>query len=264
MMGNRAIVGSVLLAAACGSPMQESIGVDGGETMHGLSLDDVDPDGEFHFDQDGRFVLDEDARLMFDQMLLVYGEHASHEAFMDWSKERIDAVLGSQNASRRDDVWAQWQNYLQYRSDLAEMLSGESAGRPVASLRPALLARVHASFGGTVFGAREHESIERALQLHAAFEHPEREALVAGLIDEPTPAFAWRAIYADDPQAQARLLELDAKRERWRSRLDAYRATRMQMQAHEKGASAVADLEAQLFSEAERRRLHAVMRLEGW
>lgn len=294
MIGNvRIWLGNAIVAAAllggCEAEVREQ--VDGPRSLEGTAID-----GRFVFDAAGALVIDEGAQRAFDYFLAADGELSSDELDA-WVAEQLREQVGDGRA--HEQVMAAWFAYRTFRAEAAAVLEDPRVAAQPDVVERRLLDAIDRHLGETPLGASERERIEQGFALQRAYAIADpiaRTAELARLSAGETQRFAEsragrylagrdaieqaRLAHADaetiaalrvqhfdaiEPGAAARLAALDKKRSEWRQRVDAYRRAREQLHQRHVGSpaeleAAIARLEADHFSAAERRRVRALER----
>lgn len=258
------------------------------------SLDGTELDGRFNFDARGDLVFDDDARQAFDYFLTAAGELSSAELDA-WVAEQVRAKVGNGPAHAR--VMSAWQQYVGFRAAAADALVDPSAVEHPELVEQLLLTALDEQLGGTALAVSERERIERAFALRRAQDITDptlratelarldgssaqefagtragrylagREAIEqarrSGADAETITALRVQHFDAIEPGAAERLAALDARRADWTRRVTAFQTERDALREGFIGCSdeldaAIATLEAEHFSEPERRRVHAI------
>lgn len=295
MIGNmRVWLGNAIVAAAllggCEAEVREL--VDAPRSLEGTAID-----GRFTFDAAGELVLDEGARRAFDYFLAADGE-LSPDELDAWVAEQLREQVGDGRA--HEQVMAAWSAYRVFRAEAAAVVEDPNVTAQPDAVERRLLDAIDRHLGDAPLAASERERIEQGFALQRAYaitDPSARAAELARLSAGETQRFAQsragrylagreaieraRLAHADadtiaalreqhfdaiEPGAAARLAALDEKRAAWTQRVDTYRRAREQLRQRYIGSpaeleAAIAKLETDHFSAAERRRVRALERI---
>jgi lipase chaperone LimK len=265
------------------------------------SLEGTVIDGRFVFDAAGELVLDAGAQRAFDYFLSADGELTADELdswVAEQLLENLGEQVGDGRA--HEQVMAAWSAYRMFRAEAAAVLEDPRVAAQPDAVERRLLDVIDRHLKDTPLAASERERIEQGFALQRAYAIADpsvRTAELARLSASETQRFAdsragrylagreaieqARLAQADaetivalreqhfdaiEPGAAARLAALDHKRAAWTRRMDTYQRAREQLLQRHVGSpaeleAAIARLEADHFSAAERRRVRALERM---